>query len=259
MSVDKELAALSGTIEEGQPWPRPSCPNCATGHVRFGIPVETESYRSASVRNHWAFEPEWVHGTFSVLGECENPSCRQFVHGIGEYNVEIALKSVRDDPWDDGQPTYSSYYQIRNLHPPLHLMPVPLSAPEELRDGVLRASRVLFADAGLAATALRAVVERFLTTEGIALSTSAGQFRNAHQRIEDWRAGGVNRAAVADLFLAVKWLGNAGTHEDSDLSTTEVIDGARLLDEAFHRLYTGPDIDAEAQTINVAKGPKRPA
>ena len=57
----------------------------------------------------------------------------------------------------------------------------------------------------------------------------------------------------------MKWLGNVGTHEDSDLTTAEVLDGAILLDEAFHRLYTGPDIDARAQTINTAEGPNRPA
>ena len=65
------------------------------------------------------------------------------------------------------------------------------------------------------------------------------------------------RPAVADLFFAVKWLGKAGTHEDSDLTTIELLDGARVLDEAFHRLFTGPDIEAHAQIINAAKGPFR--
>jgi hypothetical protein len=258
MSVDSALANLTETIEEGQPWPRPSCPNCASGHIRFGLPAEAESYASASVRDHGAFEPEWVRGTFSVRGECENPNCKQSVHGTGDYYVETAVRTVPDDPWDEEQPSYSSFYRLSHLHPPLQLMPVPRSAPEELRDGILRASRVLFADAGLAATALRAVVERFLTTEGIASTTSSGHFRSAQQRIDDWRDASVSRAPVADLFLAVKWLGNAGTHEDSDLTTAEVIAGARLLDEAFHRVYTGPDIDAQAQTINTAKGPTRP-
>ncbi|WP_161962550.1 DUF4145 domain-containing protein [Nocardioides speluncae] len=108
---------------------------------------------------------------------------------------------------------------------------------------------MLFADPGLAATALRATVERFLTSESVSATNSTGRFRSAHERIEEWRDADPNRPPVADLFFAAKWLGNAGTHEDSDLSTIEVLDGARVLDEAFHRLFTGPDIDAHAQTI----------
>jgi hypothetical protein len=258
MSVDSALFALAEPIEEGQPWPRPQCPDCGSGHIRFEKPVEAESYESASARNHLAFEPEWIHGTFAVLGECENPGCRQTVHGTGDYRVHYAKTSAPDDPFAQFAPPYSSYYRVVHLHPPMLLMPIPKSAPVEVREGVLRASRVVFADPGLAATALRATVERFLTIAGIAPTEPSGRFRNAHDRIKEWRDADTSRVQVADLFFAVKWLGNAGTHEDSDLTTVEVLDGASLLDEAFHRLYTGPDIDARAQTINTAKGPSRP-
>lgn len=212
---------------------------------------------SASNRAHPAFEPEWVYGTFSIRGKCENPECSQVFHGAGDFSVDFSTSSLRHDPWEVGPPPYSSYYRLTNLHPPLHLMPVPQSAPKSVQDGVLRASRVLFADPGLAATALRAVVELFLTSEGISATNASMRFRSAHSRIKEWRNKGVNRSQTADLLFAVKWLGNAGTHEDSDLTLLEVLAGAKLLDEAFHRIYTGPDIDAQAQTINVAKGPPR--
>ena len=209
------------------------------------------------MRGHEAFEPEWIRGTFTVRGECENPSCKQLIHGAGDYYVDMAVASDSDDPWGDRGPTYSSFYQLGHLYPPLHLMPVPRSAPEELQVGIRRASRVLFADPGLAATALRAVVERFLTVEGISSTSPSGRFRSAQERITEWSQAGPGRAKEAGLFSAVKWLGNAGTHEDSDLTMMEVLDGASLLDEAFHRVYTGPNIDAQAQTINTAKGPNR--
>ncbi|WP_440710676.1 DUF4145 domain-containing protein [Herbiconiux sp. YIM B11900] len=257
MSVDEALSDLSKTIESGQPWPRPRCPNCATGHVRFGRPAEYESYASASSHSHSAFEPEWINGTFTIRGECENPDCKQSVHGTGDYFVGTSIESGSDEPWDKGPEQFSSFYRLSHLHPPMHLMPVPRSAPDQLREGVLRASRVVFADAGLAATALRSVVERFLTAQGVASITHSGKFRNAHQRIAEWRDADVMREHTADLLFAVKWLGNAGTHEISDLTTLELIDGAKLLDEAFHRVYTGPDIDAQAQTINTAEGPSR--
>jgi hypothetical protein len=210
-----------------------------------------------SARNHSAFEPEWVAGTFSVLGECENPECGQKMHGTGDYTVAYAKKSVSDEPWQDPQPEYSEYYQLSHLYPAPRLIQPPKSAPGEVQEGLLRAARVLLADAGLAGTALRASVERFLTSEGISAVDSSGRFRNAHVRIQEWGATDVGRKSVANLFLAIKWLGNAGTHEDSDLTILEVLEGADVLDEAFHRVYTGPDIDARAQSINSARGPNR--
>src|SRR5690554_6801807 len=256
MPVDSALSELARPVKEDQPWPRPSCPSCREGYIGFSSPTEDESHDSASARSHPAFEPEWISGTFIVRGQCENPKCQQVVHGTGNYRVAYSRKSNRDNEFEYQEP-HSSFYTLTHLHPPMVIMPIPKSAPDEVREGVLRASRVLFADPGLAATALRATVERFLTSEGISTTRSTGQFRNAHERIKEWRDADPNRSSVANLFFAVKWLGNAGTHEDSDLTTMEVLNGARVLDEAFHRLFTGPDIDARAQTINSAKGPFR--
>ena len=226
------------------------------GYIGFSSPTEDENHESAAARDHPAFDPEWISGTFVVRGQCENPKCRQAVHGTGDYGVDYSQKSNQDD-FEYMGPPYSSYYTVTHLHPPMLIMPIPLSAPNEVREGILRASRVLFADPGLAATALRATVECFLTAEGIPAIRTSGKFRNAHERIDEWRDSDPGRPSLADLFFAVKWLGNAGTHEDSDLTTMEVLDGARVLDEAFHRLFTGPDIEAHARSINAAKGPSR--
>lgn len=255
MAVDPALPLFAKPIEQGQPWPRPACPTCGSGFVRFDKPASSESWASASVHDHEAFEPEWITGTFVARGECENPECRQAVHATGDYSVNYAK-----EPWDysyQAGPYYSEYYAVATIHPALAIMPIPAAAPEQVREGIKRASRVLFADPGLAATALRATVERFLTVEGIAAQGADGKFLSAHARIQEWSSADPDRPQVADLLFAVKWLGNAGTHEDSDLTAIEVLDGARVLDEAFHRLFTGPDIEAHARSINSNKGPVR--
>lgn len=252
MPVDPALFDFAKPIESGLPWPRPACPSCTSGYIGFSSPTEDQSHGSGL--NEPDFEPDWISGTFVVRGQCENPQCQQAVYGTGDYSVDSSQKSDGSE-WQGF--TYSSYYTVAHLHPPMLMMPIPKSAPSEVREAVHRASRVLFADPGLAATALRATVERFLTSEGVSATGSNGAFRSVHVRIREWMNADPTRPAVADLFFAVKWLGNAGTHEDSDLTTIEVLDGARVLDEAFHRLFTGPDIEAHAQTINAAKGPFR--
>lgn len=253
MSVDPALFSFAKPIESGQPLPRPSCPSCQIGYIGFSLLTPYEGHASVTARHDPAFEPEWVSGTFTISGQCENPDCRQDVHGTGDYSVGYSQESYQEDDYQG--PSYSLYYTIKHLHPPMLMMPIPKSAPDQVRKAILRASRVLFADPGFAATALRATVERFLTSEGISATKSNGKFRNVHERITEWLDADHSRLAVANLFFAVKWLGNAGTHEDSDLTTMEVLEGAKVLDEAFHRLFTGPIIDAHARIITEARRP----
>lgn len=208
--------------------------------------------------SHPAFEPDWLDGNFVTRGECENPECKQVFYGVGAFTTrESKLPGLSWEEYYDQPPAYSSYYKLAQLHPPLMLMSIPKSAPEPVREGVERASRVLFTDPGLAATALRSTVERFLTASGVPQLSSEGKFRSLDRRIEEWRGAGSDRVQISKLLKAVKWLGNAGTHEDSVLTVLDVLGGAELLDEAFHRLFHGPDIDAAAHSINAAKGPTR--
>ena len=92
MAVDPALFELAKPVEGGLPWPRPACPSCQSGYVGFAKPTEHESYSSASGRTHWAWEPEWINGTFVIQGQCENPDCQQVVHGTGDYEVDFARK-----------------------------------------------------------------------------------------------------------------------------------------------------------------------
>lgn len=253
MSVDAELFKMGKSIESGQSWPRPLCPSCPVGHIDFASPQEHESLKSE--REHPYFDPEWIHGTFDIQGRCTNPGCLQVVHAAGDYQVEHSRSFDISEIGEFMGVPYSAYYSIRQVHPPLLIMSIPKSAPSEIREAIVRASRVLFADPGLAATALRATVERFLTVEGIPAVTASGKFQTAHQRINEWKTIEPKRESVAELLHAVKWLGNVGTHEDSKLKSVEVLEGAKLLDEAFHRLFDSPDIDKYARAVNSAKGP----
>ncbi len=253
MSRDPALTRLGSPIESGTQWPRPACATCREGHLRFGEPKEIENAQSARMRHEEYWEPEFIFGTFRVDAHCENSDCRQIVVAVGTYAIEYASDLSIDD---DHQSPYSTYYRVEYLTPSLPLIRVPDGTPQEVQEGVLRASRLLFADPGSAATALRATVERYLTSEGIP-GVDGSRFLNLATRIEKWKIAAPGRDKVSELLTAIRWIGNAGTHEISDLTVKDVLEGIEFLDEAFHALFVGPDIDARAQAINVAKGPSR--
>jgi len=211
-----------------------------------------ENTSSLAAHQHEAWDPEWIEGTFVSEGTCENPGCGVTAYATGTYEVRYSnhIDLGASDP-------YSAFYTVGQIYPPPLMMSIPAAAPESVREGIVRASRVLLTDPGLAATALRGTVERFLTTEGVRRQTADGGFRAVHLRLDEWRNADDSREQVGHLLSAVKWLGNAGTHEDADLTVLEVLEGATLLDEAFQRWFRGPDLDAKALAIIQAKGPAR--
>jgi len=210
---------------------------------------------SVKAHGHWAWEPDWIRGAFTTTGTCQNKDCGYKVAASGTYEVDAAQLVVEEDM--AGAP-YSDYFTFQSFSPPLQLMKLPVGTPDQVQEGVDRAAAVLFADPGLAATALRLVVEQFLTTEGVSSRRAKGGFASADERIRTWRSAAAGRERVADLLLAAKWIGNAGTHSLATLTVAEVLEGAEFLSEAFHVLFEGPTIDARAQAINKARGPVRP-
>ena len=84
----------------------------------------------------------------------------------------------------------------------------------------------------------------------------------AHHRIELLQAKGqVKYRDAADLLMAVKWIGNDGSHGDK-ISVSDVLDGVELMSEALDLLYETRTMDLrrKALLINKAKGvPKKRA
>jgi len=247
------LREFGASIEGETNWPRPICPTCDRGHIGFGEPTTNESGETRHLHGEDWFDPEYIVGSFEARAVCENASCGQVVTALGAYKV------VQTTDPNYERMEYRHIYQVEFFSPPLTLLPLPEEVPEAVREAVERAAKILFAEPGLAATALRTSVERFLTSEGIEARSPAGHFVNLDTRIKAWNTS-ASRKRAADLFLAVKWIGNEGTHEVSDLVVGDVVDGLEFIDEAFHGLYVGPDLDARAGAVNANKGrPKIPS
>ncbi|BDH77298.1 hypothetical protein ATCC27039_14240 [Actinomyces naeslundii] len=173
------------------------------------------------------------------------------LHGAGTYVV----KPPKNDWWELEE-VYQ--FKIGYLFPSVNIMSVPPSAPTQVKDNIIKSSRVLFADPGLAATALRSAVECFLTHQGIPSTQANGKPENLSERIKKWQnIDHVKNGVIGDLLTAVKWIGNIGTHDGGNLTTNEFLEGAEILDEAFRQAFTGSQIHATARSISDNKGPRR--
>lgn len=104
----------------------------------------------------------------------------------------------------------------------------------------------MWASPSSAANRLRYAVEEILDDRGILRSGTL------HARIEKFRAFSPD---MAEALMAVKWIGNEGSHEDV-LTTADILEGAEILEHVVVALYGDGTaaLAAKISAINDAQG-----
>lgn len=237
-------------------WPHVACPVCGEGYVAIEKVHDHQTARSQSWRDNENWEPDWIHGFFTGTLQCALPNCREIVAVSGEFRVDA--DTAPNGAWYGD---YSSFYKLQYAVPSLPLLTFPDDTPEKVNEAVQQAAAVLWADPGAAANRLRMGIENLLTAKGVP-RTSINKRRKrerlgAHQRIERLKQ---SHQEAGEALMAVKWIGNEGSHEDGELSVLDVIDGAEFLEHALALIYDHKKkaLLRRVKAVNKAKGvPKK--
>lgn len=223
------------------------CPNCgATLGMVDSTYHEGESALSRAAYDAGAIDHTDREGVFSVLLQCVNRGCRENVAMIGQSHVRTERTYGSEEAVD--------YLTPHAFTPPLRVFPLPKEIPDAIRAALLDSFAALWRDPSAAGNGVRIAVEELLDEVGVRKRASISRKPlKLHQRIELFR---VKHQRLGDLLLAVKWLGNAGSHEKA-LSRKAVLDGYALLEQVLGDLFLKrtQTLDRLARRINKAKGP----
>jgi hypothetical protein len=252
-----DLRLLADEFSETDGWPDLPCPACTTGSLALkdDQPVTTEQSRvSRLMCQHEVAEPDWISGYFHGALHCSRPSCGEVVAVVGEFQVA-------DGPCveDDYDSQYEKRYRVHCFVPALSLIREDDAFPQPVMQLVVAASAVLWMDPSSAANRVRAAIEELLTLQGVPklhVSKNGKRLRHtAHKRIELFKERKPKFAEAADLLMAVKWIGNDGSH-GSELGVGEVLDGVELLNHALELIYdtSAADLKKKAAEINKRRG-----
>ena len=177
----------------------------------------------------------------------------------GDYKVD-------DDPTLEGQwqGQYADFLRLRTSIPALTLMTPPAGTPTEVVEAIESASKVLWTDPNSAANRLRFAIKSLLTALGQRRYTRSKPNNGApatrrrlttHARIAEYRK---DHTEAGDALLAVKWIGNSGSH-DSQLTVSNVLDGADMLAYALRLIYDKSDETMRRRIAEVNKRKGLPA
>ncbi|MBR8007401.1 DUF4145 domain-containing protein [Burkholderia vietnamiensis] len=234
------------------------CPICRSGHLRLLQDSLAERELSASRRehDHVDWEPDWIRGVFSCLFECNNEHCNEVVSCAGISKV--AATEVLDDEYGWVQQQEEHFYPDF-FTPSLVLMDIPKACPEAVRKHLQESFSLAHANAGAALNCARAGIEAVLTDLGVTrFKTQNGKRRiiSLHQRIESLPS---KYDEQKQLLLAVKWLGNAGSHAGLAPDVSDLRSAYDLLESVLAEVYDKKTLKlkAVAKKVNKKKGPAK--
>jgi hypothetical protein len=236
--------------------PRWSCPTCGTGFLRVKErPIKvyaTKESRDASHADNF-YQGDFTE-RFACVLECDQRSCAEPVSVLGITGQEEVPEYGEEGYEGHG---WSRYLVPMFFDPPLALIDIPRACPREVRSELNAAFRLYWCHRGAAANRIRTVVELLLTHLRIKrFDVQHGRRRrlNLHQRIELF---GASKPKLGGLLLAIKWLGNEGSHPGA-LSRDDLLDGFQIVEQVLDELLNParPEVQRIAKQIVRAKGPR---
>ena len=242
---------------KGSHVPNWHCPACNGGYLKQRPDSlhfwETSDSREA--HDHEAWEPEWSSYRFSMLLVCNNDRCLEPVAVIGDRKVEILQSSF------DGDFEQIEYFYPQHVHPSPPLIIIADSYPEPVIKELRLSFIASWSDFSSAGNHIRSAVERLL--DNLREPKSKPKL-NKHGKRERQslhaRILGLARRdkELSESLLAVKWIGNEGSHSDQ-LTRDNIFDALDILDVILDDLFirNRSRVKKLITAINRKKGPAK--
>ncbi|HEM7567105.1 TPA: DUF4145 domain-containing protein [Serratia marcescens] len=208
-------------------WPCPSCHQKTLQIIKDTFIVKNTAETNRLLQSCEYFEYEWDSTVFVCIAKCMRPQCQEVVACSGVGGTEMA--------YDEEGPHLEGYYQPKNFSPTLHPFLITEQCEMDIKAPLIASFSVYFNEPGSAANLIRIAVERLLTVVGIPSKDNNNGYIKLHHRIEMLKG---KYAPYKDHLMAIKFLGNAGSHTYDEVTTTDIEDAFEIMDYVINNLFS---------------------
>jgi len=257
MPIDRWLWTHGFHADKVPEWPCPCCGHATLQNMMHTVHVGGKLHEKSAIVEYESRHSRIANlpsddefdGVFGAVLKCSRHDCGEAVALTGTTCFDLG---------DFGERV--TYYEPKYFEPPLPLFQIPPKCPQSIAIEVNAAFALYWADPSACINCIRCAVERFLDHADIKRSRvvqQGGKRRKQvvvlHQRIEVYKA---KQPQIAKQLLAIKWLGNAGSHERK-ITKEDALEGFEILKWVLNQRF---DLDAKqvakmATAINRRKGP----
>ncbi len=222
-------ALWTGDLSESTcpPWP---CPACAAGVARLnhGSLVFKETVPSQNARTE-DYDPSAIDYGFTAWAHCSNSSCEQM--------FAIAGRGAEKPQEPDGD--WGEYFWPLFCFPMPHIIAIPKQCPGAIALELEAAFSVFWSNQAACAGRMRVALELLLHHLGIQRKKRDRHGKlyvlKLHRRVELYSN---RRPDIGKQLMALKWLGNSGSHV-GDPNRTDILDGFEVLEHALGEIVEG--------------------
>lgn len=181
--------------------------------------------------------------TFSCLLRCTNSLCLEVVacSGYGAFNDEY----YEDQFGNYHMVGYKDYYYPKYFHPHLCLFNIPELCPNSVKQAIEESFATFFSSITATTNSIRISIEALLREHEISSTNERGKFIPLHRRIENISETS-ELYSFKDQLLTLKYMGNDGSHNESEVSKEDIVDAYEVLSDILETIYP------EKKDINVA-------
>jgi hypothetical protein len=240
--MDRDLWLQSFDKNTLPAWP---CPICDKGHAvpRRRCFNQGETVSSIRMRQSEDWEPEWIEYIFTSWGKCSNPSCEQLFAVSGTGGLAPSFTEEHGTEWSD-------FFNARNCIPMPHIIKLPSKCPAEVKEPLFDAFSMFWLSPEACAGRIRVSLECLMNHLGIPKTITTKKGKPADLTLH----GRLDKFASIDPkngppLIALKWLGNAGSHESSSVSHSDLLDAFEIMEHALSEIID----DRSARVAALAK------
>lgn len=236
----------SGSYEEARfpPWPCPACGRHSL-HLKGDSLAREETKDSHEAQGSQDWEPDWVTERFVCLLVCQNRHCGEACSVAGDIGYVVQ---------DDGN-GWERRFEPHFIEPAPDIFIIPKKCPKLTTQELRAAFSLFWSDPSAALNRTRTSIEFLLDAGKIQrrARSKKGDLRSLslHQRIEKSLP---KDAQTRSKLLAVKWLGNLGSHDR--VTRGQVLEAFELVEYILEIIVEKRPqrLDRLAKDINKRKG-----
>lgn len=209
------------------------CPRCGNGRiarVENGIFYREAQY-SIDLRDGEHFEPEWATKRFMAMLQCDQLNCGEvfMMHG----SIDFVEEFEEQYGW-----YMAEVLRPAHVHPALHVFRISDEVPDSVKGPLVESFSLFWADLSACVAKMRVSLECALDELGVSRKrkTDKGKIVDLklHDRIVAYQE---KDKEIGDSFMAIKMVGNLGSHEVHVQNRDTIFDVYDLYEDALSEVF----------------------
>jgi Domain of unknown function (DUF4145) len=256
MPINRDLWQSEISADHVPNWP---CPGCGAASLL----IVKDSFRTVldgEGSRNWDqpdFDPVFDTGRFVCLLVCTKTGCGESCAVSGNYDIAEGYT-------EQGYPIYYATGRPTSITPPPPMILIPRACPDPVRAEVVAAFSLYWNDLASSLNRIRNALELVLDDLKIPKSTldkvkKKKHRLSLHHRIVKLKQMRPRLKDICERMMAVKHLGNAGSHPGVKVEAADVFDGFNILERVLQDMYSEDpgELARAVRQINRRKGPRK--